>query len=516
MARSLITPGRAILIGVLVFGLLFACILVVSMQNDFWIPPDTEVIQSEMSPQEDQSIAVPIPSSTPTLVKPILTPTPDAPHPLPAVRAEEEQYVVQPRDSLHFIAQRYFVSVEDILGANEISQPDYLEIGQVLTIPAPQPDANGPGFKIIPDSELVYSPSNADFDVQEFVHSQGGYLSGYKEKVDDTQMSGVKIVQRVAQEFSINPRLLLAVLEYQSGWVTNDNPDEETIDYPLGLEVEWRNGLYNQLGWAADNLNRGYYLWRVGGIGVWILSEGSIVKIDPSINAGTAGVQHLFSQLYEGEEWQRAVSSDGLFSVYNDFFGYPFHHAVEPLLPADLSQPSLQLPFESGVPWSFTGGPHGGYGSGSAWAAIDFAPPGEALGCVPSEAWVVAIADGLVLRAGDGAVVQDLDNDGLEQTGWTVLYMHVEARERIREGTFLQAGEPIGHPSCEGGFSSGTHLHLARRYNGEWISADQDLPFVMDGWTTEGLGREYDGYLTKAGKTVEAWEGRNSINEIQR
>jgi murein DD-endopeptidase MepM/ murein hydrolase activator NlpD len=227
-------------------------------------------------------------------------------------------------------------------------------------------------------------------------------------------------------------------------------------------------------------------------------------------------VQHLFSQLYEGEEWQRTVISSGLFSVYNNFFGYPFHHAVEPLLPADLTQPPMQLPFESGESWSFTGGPHGGYGSGSAWAAIDFAPPGEVLGCVQSEAWVAAVADGLVLRVGNGAVLQDLDNDGLEQTGWTVLYMHVEARDRVREGTFLQAGEPIGHPSCEGGVSSGTHLHLARRYNGEWIPADQDLPFVLDGWTTEGLGREYDGYLTKDGKTIEAWEGRDAINEIQR
>jgi murein DD-endopeptidase MepM/ murein hydrolase activator NlpD len=514
MARSLITPGRVLLIGVLVFGLLFACILVASMQNDIWIPPENEVIQFEMSPQDDQPIE--IPTTTPTVVKPILTPTPDAPHPLPAIRTEAEQYVVQPRDSLHHIAQRYFVSVEAILGANDISQPDYLEVGQVLTIPAPQPDANGPGFKVIPDSELIFGPSSADFNVKDFIHSQGGYLSEYKEEVNDRQMSGVKIIQRVAQDFSVNPRLLLAVLEYQSGWVTNENPDEETLDYPLGVAVEWRKGLYNQLAWAADNLNRGYYLWRVNGLAIWILAEGSIVSIDPSINAGTAGVQHLFSQLYEGEEWQRAVSSTGMFSVYNEFFGYPFHYAVEPLLPADLTQPPMQLPIETGQSWSFTGGPHGGWGSGSAWAAIDFAPPGEALGCVQSEAWVVAVADGLVLRSGNGAVVQDLDNDGLEQTGWTVLYMHVETRDRVREGTFLQAGEPIGHPSCEGGVSSGTHLHLARRYNGEWIPADQEVPFVLDGWTTEGLGRAYDGYLTKDGKTIEAWEGRDSINEIRR
>jgi murein DD-endopeptidase MepM/ murein hydrolase activator NlpD len=135
---------------------------------------------------------------------------------------------------------------------------------------------------------------------------------------------------------------------------------------------------------------------------------------------------------------------------------------------------------------------------------------------VQSDAWTVAVADGLILRADNGAVVQDLDNDGIEQTGWTVLYMHIESRGRVRPGTLLKAGDRIGHPSCEGGVSTGTHVHLARRYNGEWIPADQSVPFVLDGWVSQGLGREYDGILVKNDRTVEAWEGRESANEIRR
>jgi murein DD-endopeptidase MepM/ murein hydrolase activator NlpD len=181
----------------------------------------------------------------------------------------------------------------------------------------------------------------------------------------------------------------------------------------------------------------------------------------------------------------------------------------------------MQLPFEEGQIWSFTGGPHGGWDDGSAWAAIDFAPPGEALGCVESDAWVVAVAAGPIVRAGNGEVIQDIDSpnnpaDGLEQTGWTVLYMHVAAHDRVEPGTFLQPGDRIGHPSCEGGYSTGTHLHLARRYNGEWIPADQTLPFILDGWISRGTGTEYDGYLIKDSYTIEAWEGRSSNNGIQR
>jgi LasA protease len=128
----------------------------------------------------------------------------------------------------------------------------------------------------------------------------------------------------------------------------------------------------------------------------------------------------------------------------------------------------------------------------------------------------VALTDGLVIRVENGAVVQDLDGDGLEQTGLTILYMHIEPRDRVEPGVNLKAGDRIGHPSCEGGFSTGTHVHIARRYNGEWIPADGTLPFVLDGWVSTGAGREYDGYLTRDGDTLEAWNGRAETNQIQR
>jgi murein DD-endopeptidase MepM/ murein hydrolase activator NlpD len=94
--------------------------------------------------------------------------------------------------------------------------------------------------------------------------------------------------------------------------------------------------------------------------------------------------------------------------------------------------------------------------------------------------------------------------------------MHIDSADRVQVGDYLEAGDPVGHPSCEGGYSTGTHLHIARRYNGEWIAADGSLPFVMDGWVSSGYGVEYDGYLTKGEMTVEAWDGRSPINAIQR
>ncbi len=447
---------------------------------------------------------------------PIFTPTPDDPHQLPGLRTDEEQYIVQAGDTLGQISQRYNVSIGEIAEANQLVDINILEIGQVLIIPAPQPTVTGPGFKIIPDSELVASPATAQFNIPDFVYSKNGYLVRHQEEVNEQTLSGFQIVQEVARDFSVNPRILLAVLEYQSGWVTNANPRTDTLKYPIGWNDPWREGLYKQLAWTADNLNRGYYLWRANATASWILADNTIVPVEPTINAGTASLQYFFGLLYGYKTWERTIAEEGLFAVYNELFGYPFDHAYEPIIPTDLSQPPIQLPFEEGVVWAFTGGPHGGWGAGSAWAALDFAPFVDTRGCFTSEEWVVAMADGLIVRAEDGVVVQDLDSDGKEQTGWTILYMHIESRDRVQEGTFLKAGERIGHPSCEGGFSDGTHTHFARRYNGEWVPADQNLPFIMDGWTSSGAGDAYDGYLKKGDTIIEAYNGNIPGNAIQR
>ncbi len=116
-------------------------------------------------------------------------------------------------------------------------------------------------IKIIPDSELVYSPSAIDFNVEDFINQAGGYLSSYKEWLGTTQWtSGAEIVQRIAMENSINPRLLLALMEYQSGWVYGQPSNPKQEDYPMGKVDLSIKGLYSQLAWAVNQLSVGI-LW---------------------------------------------------------------------------------------------------------------------------------------------------------------------------------------------------------------------------------------------------------------
>lgn len=444
------------------------------------------------------------------------TPTPDRPKALPTVRTLDETYTVKSRDTLSSIALKFNIDVAALMQANEIQNANLLYVGQVLKVPAPILNPTGSSFKIIPDSELVLSPRTANFSVSAFVTGQKGYLASYREVVDEIDYSGAAIIERIAREYSVNPRLLLAALEFQSHWVTQPTPPEQSLTYPMGRMETYRKGLYRQLAWAANTLNRGYYLWRVNGAGSWLLTDGSLTPVSPHINAGTAGVQQFFAQLYGRTDWNAAVGEQGLYRTYAQFFGNPFSDALEPLVPSNLKQPPMQLPFESGKVWSFTGGPHGGWGEGSAWAAIDFAPPGEGGGCRASSEWVVAVANGVIVRSELGEVVQDLDGDGDERTGWSILYMHIGSNDRVRIGAQLKAGDRIGHPSCEGGVSNGTHTHLARRYNGEWIPADGPIPFNLDGWISAGDGIEYYGSLTRNGEILEPWDAKTNTNQIWR
>jgi murein DD-endopeptidase MepM/ murein hydrolase activator NlpD len=144
----------------------------------------------------------------------------------------------------------------------------------------------------------------------------------------------------------------------------------------------------------------------------------------------------------------------------------------------------MSLPFPSGHVWTYTGGPHTAWGQGDPWAAVDFAPPSEHSGCFVADAdeYAIAIADGVVARVDTGVLVLDLDGDGDERTGWNILYVHLATPGKARLGEFLRVGDPVGYPSCEGGRTTGTHVHVARKYNGEWIPADGPLAFVMEGW----------------------------------
>ncbi len=442
---------------------------------------------------------------------PTATPLPTRPQYNPG---ELVEYIAQTGDTLPALARRFNTTEAEIRAANPQIPLDATTMppGMPMQIPIYYLPFWGTPFKILPDNLFVNGPSAVSFDTEAFVASQPGWLKDFSAYAAGAVRSGGGLVEYVALNYSIDPRLLLAILEYQTGALSR--PERPDSPYMLGYRDYNRSGLYLQLIWAANTLNNGYYGWRTGLQTSFELPDGRLERPDPWQNAGTVGIQYYYSRLYSGVEYQTAIGPDGLARVYRSLFGDPW--AMEdPHIPVSLQQPPLLLPFAPGEVWAYTGGPHTGWGSGEPYAAIDFAPPAVIGGCSASERPALAVADGVVARSESGIVVLDLDGDGDERTGWVIFYLHVATGGRAPEGVFLRAGDPVGYPSCERGSATGTHIHIARKYNGEWIPADGPLAFNLEGWVAHNGNAPYQGTLTRGNRVVIACDCSDAASQVR-
>lgn len=424
-------------------------------------------------------------------------------------------YYAQSGDMLSAVASRFGVEESEIISDADLTRTTLIDPGTLLVIPNRITEEMSPNVQIMPDAEVIFSFTAANFDVEAYVQQAGGYLSKFRDYLGSTGwIDGDKSIKRLAVENSINPRLLLGLLEFESRWVRGQPVDQLHTDFPMGFDDFRYKGMSVQMVWAINNMAIAYYGWRAGTLTHLEFPDGSTLRIDPRLNAGTVAIQYLFSREHSRSEWEQIINtSSGFPAMYLEMFGDPWARAdaVNPIFPAALNQPPLTLPFEPDFEWSLTGGPHNAWGqinpniygtTHSVFAAIDFAPSTDHGGCDPTPTWVVAAAPGLVVRSEKGAVMVDLDGDGYEQTGWNILYMHIAQKDRIAVGTWLEVDDRIGHASCEGGVSTGTHLHFARKYNGEWVTADGPIPFIMDGWRVVAGEKAYEGKLIRDDEVV--------------
>ncbi|MBT7070146.1 MAG: LysM peptidoglycan-binding domain-containing protein [Anaerolineae bacterium] len=426
------------------------------------------------------------------------------------------EYIVRSGDTIPGLAGRFNTSEAEIFAANPVVPQDVstLPIGMPMQIPIYYLPLWGSQFQIMPDSVFINGPAATNFDTQSFVDAYPGWLKDYKSYASGENRSGAEIVDYVATNFSVSPRLLLALLEDQAGALTQT--EEPKSEYTLGyIEPKSHKGMYLQLVWAANTLNNGYYGWREGKLTEFDREDGSIERPDPWQNAATVGIQYYLSRSLSGSAYERAIGPEGLLDTYSRLFGDPWAN-VDTHIPGLLQQPELLLPFPRGRTWTYTGGPHTGWGIGMPFAAIDFAPPSEFSGCFVTDPqqFATAMADSVVSRVDRGLIVLDLDMDGDERTGWSIIYLHLATPDRADLGAVLKAGDSVGYPSCEGGTTTGTHIHIARKYNGEWIAADSPVPFTMEGWVPQNGAAEYEGAIIRNGIVVTASSVSDAYSRI--
>ena len=463
------------------------------------------------------STPAPLPTETPTEAPSLEDVTPD----LPAVDGPTRFYYAQSGDTLELVAIHFGILVEEIGANSELPDADtLLDPGTLLIVPEGRLEDTTPDTQIFPDSEVVLSATSIDFDTLEYVEEMGGYLTEHRDYLGSTGWTyGAESVRRHAFENSFNPRLLLALIEYESGWLLGQPGNISETDYPLGYIDVNKRGLFRQMMIAVQDLALGYYGWREGSLTELTFTDGTTKRIAPDLNAGSVAIQYYFAQKLPYDRWAQTVDKNvGFPALYAELFGDPWVRArsIEPLFPAGLEQPKLTLPFEAGRIWAYTGGPHSAWEREGALAAIDFAPSSDITGCIESDKWVLAPVAGMVVRTDKGILVLDLDGDGNEATGWNLLFLHIATPGKAKLGDWLEPGDRIGKPSCEGGISTGTHLHFARKYNGEWILADGPLAFDLDGWTAHAGSAPYKGTLTRGDDTITASQVAESWSVIVR
>jgi murein DD-endopeptidase MepM/ murein hydrolase activator NlpD len=472
---------------------------------------DSQIIfPTSTTPPEIATQLAYTPTSTPVEMPPLAQATAT-----PSLDTAPFLYYAQSGDMLPAIASRFGVDESEITSDADLTRTTLIDPGTLLIIPNRINEATTPNVQIMPDAEVIFSRTAVDFDAGKYIKDQNGYLSHFREYLGSTGwVSGPDAIDRLAIENSMNPRLILGLLEYESRWVRGQPIDALHTDYPMGFNDYHFKGMSVQLVWALNTMSIAYYGWRAGTLNYVDFPDGTRLRLDPRLNAGSVAIQYLFSRLHSQSQWSQIINPDtGFPAVYKQMFGDAWARAdaANPIFPPALNQPTLVLPFQPNTAWNLTGGPHNAWGqlnpdiygvSHSVYAAIDFAPSTDHGGCEPTTLWVTASAPGLVVRSDNGVVMVDLDGDGYEQTGWDIMYMHIAAIGRVPKGTWVETNDHIGHASCEGGVSTGTHLHFARKYNGEWVTADGPIPFIMSGWRVVAGEKAYEGKLVRGDETI--------------
>lgn len=318
--------------------------------------------------------------------------------------------------------------------------------------------------------------SSADFYFQdaEFVlgHADIGFDTGdFLQKYDATSL--LPIIETISTQFSVSTKMLLAFLEKNSQLTNFSSNEAEALRIQLTI--------------MAVELNEGYYNKKTKGINTISFPSGQTIQ-KPDLNAGTFALMNYVAK-YSTDESDLHTRLQSFFATYQNLFGQNELFA-DPT--ADLELPDFKLPFSSEETWYFTGGPHGAWGVTSAWGALDFAPKDTRPCSIVVPSWNLAITDGKVMYSDTGLVLVDRDKDNDLKTGLVVGYLHVNTKDRVPVGTFVEQGDRIGHPSCEGGRADGAHVHLFAKNNGEFISVEK---LVIDRWTFTPGAQEYYGSM---------------------
>lgn len=358
-----------------------------------------------------------------------------------------------------------------------------LAIGGTAT--AAEPAANADGLS---GRDLIYGYDEMfDFDIDAYLAKRAPHLSPYAETI--SHWAGYS---------GISPKVLIALMEQQSGVVTRRRAAADGMSRPFGKLARSR-GFSAQTREVAVALREALYARDAAD------AKGPVplVRTNP--------LQALFARAGASEA-SAALSGDGEFQlVYAGLFNEPrkatapsprFAAQAEPDAGA-LAGPAngfLQFPYPRGQRWH-VGGAHTNTGSGSyPMSSLDMSL-GGGWGSNQSGTWVSSSAAGSFKR--HSSCFAEVVHSG----GWSTTYYHL-MNIQYGTGASVAANTRIANPAntrtqalCNGGSSTGPHEHWSLKSNGSHYHLNG---VYLSGFQITAIGTSYDTncsrfYLTKNG-----------------
>lgn len=365
--------------------------------------------------------------------------------------------------------------------------PAPTSVGELFIFPGS--GATGSPALLLDDGRLFYEPGWGTLEVQHFLETRPGTLAARRIWVGDQEVSVAHVVAGKGLLYGINPKVVLALLQWESGLVDDPTPTPSTLDWAMGYRNDQYLGLEAQIDWAVRELFRATRDYP--GARNLILSDGRTVAVPPGCNMGSYAVLRVAALTGDEVTLSRLQGSgpESFVRVYLDLFG------------EDARLPWKEQPRLAGRP--FLTQPYAG--TFEVTALFDHHYPflnedghmvthlGDEAPTLPydgHDGWDYALDAGTpVLAAADGVVAwAGNSNDGCSSIArgvildhgnhYQTIYWHL-SRVDVSAGQTVARGDVLGLAGASG-CADGPHLHFGVHFLGRetdpegWCGAGPD------------------------------------------
>ncbi|RVU42053.1 M23 family metallopeptidase [Rheinheimera riviphila] len=355
-----------------------------------------------------------------------------------------------------------------------------------------------------PVNPLIYSYDEMfNFDIEAYLASQAPHLLPYAEQI--SHWAGYS---------SISPRVLMALMEQQSGVLRNANLSAKQLAQPFG-KLSAKRDFAGQLQDVADQLATRLYTEPTHPEAAEFAKQQAPSALDFLFASATPKTLSDAPSLPDPQALPQQAAARHFNAIYQQLFAEEFSAApsqieqqqaveqqamVDPVILAGPANGFLQFPFPTGQSWH-VGGAHTNTGSGNyPMSSLDLSQ-GGGWGSNQSSRWVAASAAGSFKR--HSSCFAEVVHSG----GWSTTYYHL-MNIQFSTGATVSKNTKIANPAntqpqalCNGGSSTGPHQHWSLKQNGSWTHLNG---VYVSGWQITATGSSYDTncsryYLTKNG-----------------